>query len=1347
MSRRGWDGQDEKPSRVSTSGRSIEECRGEVEMDRMRNQAECQPVGEVSKNVQERLRWTGWETKQSVNQWEKYRRMSRRGWDGQDEKPSRVSTSGRSIEECPGEVEMDRMRNQAECQPVGEVSKNVEERLRWTGWETKQSVNQWEKYRRMSRRGWDGQDEKPSRVSTSGRSIEECPGEVEMDRMRNQAECQPVGEVSKNVQERLRWTGWETKQSVNQWEKYRRMSRRGWDGQDEKPSRVSTSGRSIEECPGEVEMDRMRNQAECQPVGEVSKNVQERLRWTGWETKQSVNQWEKYRIMSRRGWDGQDEKPSRVSTSGRSIEECPGEVEMDRMRNQAECQPVGEVSKNVQERLRWTGWETKQSVNQWEKYRRMSRRGWDGQDEKPSRVSTSGRSIEECPGEVEMDRMRNQAECQPVGEVSKNVQERLRWTGWETKQSVNQWEKYRRMSRRGWDGQDEKPSRVSTSGRSIEECPGEVEMDRMRNQAECQPVGEVSKNVQERLRWTGWETKQSVNQWEKYRRMSRRGWDGQDEKPSRVSTSGRSIEECPGEVEMDRMRNQAECQPVGEVSKNVEERLRWTGWETKQSVNQWEKYRRMSRRGWDGQDEKPSRVSTSGRSIEECPGEVEMNRMRNQAECQPVGEVSKNVEERLRWTGWETKQSVNQWEKYRRMSRRGWDGQDEKPSRVSTSGRSIEECPGEVEMDRMRNQAECQPVGEVSKNVQERLRWTGWGTKQSVNQWEKYRRMSRRGWDGQDEKPSRVSTSGRSIEECRGEVEMDRMRNQAECQPVGEVSKNVQERLRWTGWETKQSVNQWEKYRRMSRRGWDGQDEKPSRVSTSGRSIEECRGEVGMDRMRNQAECQPVGEVSKNVQERLRWTGWETKQSVNQWEKYRRMSRRGWDGQDEKPSRVSTSGRSIEECPGEVEMDRMRNQAECQPVGEVSKNVQARLRWTGWETKQSVNQWEKYRRMSRRGWDGQDEKPSRVSTSGRSIEECPGEVEMDRMRNQAECQPVGEVSKNVEERLRWTGWETKQSVNQWEKYRRMSRRGWDGQDEKPSRVSTSGRSIEECPGEVEMDRMRNQAECQPVGEVSKNVQDRLRWTGWETKQSVNQWEKYRRMSRRGWDGQDEKPSRVSTSGRSIEECRGEVGMDRMRNQAECQPVGEVSKNVQARLRWTGWETKQSVNQWEKYRRMSRRGWDGQDEKPSRVSTSGRSIEECRGKEVEMIRSNGLYKKIVQGTVPGKRKRGRQKKRWEDNIREWTGLDFNSSQRAAEDRQRWQKIVADVNSGAPTSLMVPGHRYKVKKASSNDQTDTVLRIQSHSTSMNSPSNDCTWNRAAIPFFRFNAPVESSSLANT
>ena len=33
------------------------------------------------------------------------------------------------------------------------------------------------------------------------------------------------------------------------------------------------------------------------------------------------------------------------------------------------------------------------------------------------------------------------------------------------------------------------------------------------------------------------------------------------------------------------------------------------------------------------------------------------------------------------------------------------------------------------------------------------------------------------------------------------------------------------------------------------------------------------------------------------------------------------------------------------------------------------------------------------------------------------------------------------------------------------------------------------------------------------------------------------------------------------------------------------------------------------------------------------------------------RSSGLAKTILQGTVKGKRKRGRQKKRWKDNIKE------------------------------------------------------------------------------------------------
>ena len=56
------------------------------------------------------------------------------------------------------------------------------------------------------------------------------------------------------------------------------------------------------------------------------------------------------------------------------------------------------------------------------------------------------------------------------------------------------------------------------------------------------------------------------------------------------------------------------------------------------------------------------------------------------------------------------------------------------------------------------------------------------------------------------------------------------------------------------------------------------------------------------------------------------------------------------------------------------------------------------------------------------------------------------------------------------------------------------------------------------------------------------------------------------------------------------------------------------------------------------------------------------------------RSSGLAKTVLQGTVKGGRRQGRQKKRWEDNIREWTGLEFAKSQRAVENREKWRKMV-------------------------------------------------------------------------
>ena len=57
------------------------------------------------------------------------------------------------------------------------------------------------------------------------------------------------------------------------------------------------------------------------------------------------------------------------------------------------------------------------------------------------------------------------------------------------------------------------------------------------------------------------------------------------------------------------------------------------------------------------------------------------------------------------------------------------------------------------------------------------------------------------------------------------------------------------------------------------------------------------------------------------------------------------------------------------------------------------------------------------------------------------------------------------------------------------------------------------------------------------------------------------------------------------------------------------------------------------------------------------------------------RSSCMAKTILQGTVKGGRRQGRQRKKWEDNIRQWTGLEFGKSQRAVENREKWRKLVA------------------------------------------------------------------------
>ena len=67
----------------------------------------------------------------------------------------------------------------------------------------------------------------------------------------------------------------------------------------------------------------------------------------------------------------------------------------------------------------------------------------------------------------------------------------------------------------------------------------------------------------------------------------------------------------------------------------------------------------------------------------------------------------------------------------------------------------------------------------------------------------------------------------------------------------------------------------------------------------------------------------------------------------------------------------------------------------------------------------------------------------------------------------------------------------------------------------------------------------------------------------------------------------------------------------------------------------------------------------------------------------------MAKTILQGTVKGGRRQGRQRKRWEDNIREWTGLEFAKSQRAVENREKMEETGCEIIWGVPKTLTIMG----------------------------------------------------------
>ena len=60
----------------------------------------------------------------------------------------------------------------------------------------------------------------------------------------------------------------------------------------------------------------------------------------------------------------------------------------------------------------------------------------------------------------------------------------------------------------------------------------------------------------------------------------------------------------------------------------------------------------------------------------------------------------------------------------------------------------------------------------------------------------------------------------------------------------------------------------------------------------------------------------------------------------------------------------------------------------------------------------------------------------------------------------------------------------------------------------------------------------------------------------------------------------------------------------------------------------------------------------------------------------------LSKTILQGTVEGNRRRGRHRKTWLDNIKEWTCLYPATLLRMTKDRIVWSSLTAQVSDMAP-----------------------------------------------------------------
>ena len=67
----------------------------------------------------------------------------------------------------------------------------------------------------------------------------------------------------------------------------------------------------------------------------------------------------------------------------------------------------------------------------------------------------------------------------------------------------------------------------------------------------------------------------------------------------------------------------------------------------------------------------------------------------------------------------------------------------------------------------------------------------------------------------------------------------------------------------------------------------------------------------------------------------------------------------------------------------------------------------------------------------------------------------------------------------------------------------------------------------------------------------------------------------------------------------------------------------------------------------------------------------------------IVRHNSMQHDILDGRIPGRRARGRQRLKWSDNFRRVTGFNQEQLRREAQDREGWRSVVANLRIGDGT----------------------------------------------------------------